>query len=108
MFKRMRALSFGTNNSAREWLCCRTTLAAQSEQGRKGCVDQYSAARMFMLCVSIPPLLDFNDILHMQGGDGTGVSEVHTQELAAKISENERLHMKVHVDLISKNGAHSS
>ena len=28
-------------------------------------------------------------------GFPSGVSEVHTQELAAKISENERLHMKV-------------
>ena len=25
------------------------------------------------------------------------MSDVHTQELAAKIAENERLHMKVHV-----------
>ena len=33
----------------------------------------------------------------LQGQDGfvPGVSEIHTQELAAKISENERLHMKV-------------
>ncbi len=37
----------------------------------------------------------FIEISHVQGNDGTGMSEVHTQELAAKISENERLHMKV-------------
>jgi len=37
-------------------------------------------------------------ILSLQGHDGfstAGVSEIHTQELAAKISENEKLHMKV-------------
>ncbi len=34
-------------------------------------------------------------MLFLQGGDAAGVSDVHTQELAAKISENERLHMKV-------------
>ena len=36
--------------------------------------------------------------VHVQGHDGfsmAGVSEIHTQELAAKISETEKLHMKV-------------
>ena len=38
--------------------------------------------------------------VHVQGHDGfsmAGVSEIHTQELAAKISETEKLHMKVRV-----------
>ena len=31
----------------------------------------------------------------IQGGADSSVNEIHAQELASKISENERLHMKV-------------
>ena len=35
----------------------------------------------------------------IQGGADSSVNEIHAQELASKISENERLHMKVDIML---------